>query len=986
MKSSDGALSGRLLGGSAIVAGLTLQLAPPALAQDTAGAAAAPGATSVTELVVTGSRIPRIGVTSPSPVAVLTNQEAKLQGVTHIEDLVNSLPQVNAGLNESQIGILGIATVDLRGIGAFRTLVLMDGRRLNPSDPIDPVPDLNAIPQEIVKRVEVLTGGASSIYGSDAIAGVVNFITDRDFNGLRMDAEYSFFQDDNNYTNLQELARSSGIAPPTGSVADGGVVNISVVAGKDFDGGRGHVTAYAGYRHNDAITAASRDYSICNLTETATFFSCVKDFTTSPAFFQDAAGDSLTLDPATGNTFRPFDVNRDGYNTAPYQYLARPDERFDAGFFANWRFSSAVQLYAEGQFAYDYTEGQFAPSGTLLNTFGVNCDNPLLSANEAATLCAGLGPTDIAQVTIGKRNVEGLPVTDGFEHSSYRFVVGLKGDLNDRWSYDVYGQYGVTHSTYTTRNDVSLAKLGRALDVVSVGGVPTCASVVDQSDPSCVPYDIFNIGAVTPAAESYISEGGAQHGYADQIVVSGDVVGKLGAYGIKSPWADEGVGIVGGAEFRQEGIGNTPDPVFVTGDLAFTSPSKPFDGTYRVYEIFGETHIPIAQDRPLLHSLSLDLADRYARYSLQGSVNSYKIGGDWAPVSDFRVRATYSKAIRAPNGHELFQADTIQQFPISDPCSGPTPAATLAQCENSGVTPAEYGRLPDTHSFNYVVGGNIHVRPETAKTLTVGGVFTPRFASGFWASVDYWDIKVDGYIGQFAPNASLSNCLTTGNPIFCDLIVRDASGSISLGQGLNAGHVIATQINTGSFQERGIDIEANYALPLGAVGAPDRGELAFHFVGSVALDSAIALNPSEGVFDCTGLFGPTCTGEGPNSPVPTWRHQLRLTWSKPGFPEVSLNWRHVAHLHSELGSIYPHLQSMAYPVDIKIPAYDYFDLAMNMDLLKRYNLRAGISNIFDRRPPVIGANANPQVTPGNMAAQIYDIFGRYIYVGVTAKF
>ncbi|MHB8530133.1 MAG: TonB-dependent receptor plug domain-containing protein, partial [Caulobacteraceae bacterium] len=222
--------------------------------------------TSVGELVVTGSRIPRIGAASTSPVAVLTEEEAKLQGATHIEDLVNSLPQVNAGLNDSQIGILGIATVDLRGIGAFRTLVLMDGRRLNPSDPIDPVGDLNAIPGEMVKRVEVLTGGASSIYGSDAVAGVVNFIMDRQFTGLKLDAQYSFFQDDNNYGSLQALARSSGVSAPSGSVTDGGVIDVSVVGGTDFFRGEGHVTAYADYRHNNAITAASRDYSVCNLT------------------------------------------------------------------------------------------------------------------------------------------------------------------------------------------------------------------------------------------------------------------------------------------------------------------------------------------------------------------------------------------------------------------------------------------------------------------------------------------------------------------------------------------------------------------------------------------------------------------------------------------------------------------------------------------------------------------------------------------------
>jgi outer membrane receptor protein involved in Fe transport len=198
--------------------------------------------------------------------------------------------------------------------------------------------------------------------------------------------------------------------------------------------------------------------------------------------------------------------------------------------------------------------------------------------------------------------------------------------------------------------------------------------------------------------------------------------------------------------------------------------------------------------------------------------------------------------------------------------------------------------------------------------------------------------------------------------------------------------VVATQINTGSFEERGIDFEANYVMPLEMLSLRDAGQITWHFVGSLALDSAIAVNPSEGVFDCTGLFGPTCTGEGPNSPVPKWRHQLRLTWNKEGLPEISLNWRFLTALHSELASQYPHLQNTFYPVDERIPPYNYLDLAANMNIAHKYNLRIGINNIFDNRPPVIGANANPQVTPGNMAAQIYDIFGRYLYIGLTANF
>ena len=942
---------------------------------------------SVTEVVVTGSRIPRINEKSSSPVAVVTGQEVKLQGVTHVEDLLNNLPQVNAGLNGAALGPTGTATVDLRGFGAFRTLVLIDGRRMNPGDPINPSADLNSVPAGLVKRVEVLTGGASSIYGSDAIAGVVNFVMDDNFNGVRLDAQYSLYQDSNSFDGLQALAKGNGFNPRSGAVFDGGTTDLTATAGTAFAGGAGHVTAYAGYRRTEAISGAKRDYSACHLMETANYFSCIRDDTTSPALFQTTAGDSLTLDPATGNTFRAYDNGRDGYNTSPFQYLQRPDTRYDAGFFSKYRFNDAAEAYLEAQFSQDHTVAQYEPAGTALNSFTINCANPLLSAAEAASLlCPGVGPTDTTQVVVGKRNVEGSPRLDDFRHTSYRTVLGVKGAIDKVWSYDVYGQYGITRSAERISNDVSLTKIGNALNVVSVGGVPTCQSVVDKSDPSCVPYNIFQVGGVTPAAVNYISEGGRQHGFAEQTVLSGALIGQLGRYGIKSPFSNEGVGVVGGAEYRIESIRNDPEAVFVNGDLASTSPQRAVSGTYNVYEFFGESHIPLVDDQPFIRKLSLDLSDRYANYNLQGPANSYKIGGEWSPIDDFRFRASYSQAIRAPNGHELFTATTIAKFQASDPCAGSTPVATLAQCQSSGVTPAEYGHITDTGNFNFLTGGNTHLKPETADTFTVGAVFTPAFIPRLSFSVDYWSIDVTHFVGQYAPNATLNNCVNAGDPVFCGLVQRDSTGSLSLGDGLTSGRVIATNLNTGSFQQRGIDLSGTYSFPLEDLKLGAVGRLSFNFVGSVALDSRIQPVPGGATIDCIGLYGPTCTGEGPTSPVPTWRHQLRVTWAAPKYLEVSLNWRHVGQLDAEASSGNPQLQNPTFPVDSKIAPHDYFDLAFSVDVTPKYNVRLGVDNLFDRTPPVVGANANPQILGGNMVASIYDTLGRYMFVGVTGSF
>jgi len=948
----------------------------------------APSAVPPQEVVVTGSRIPRINEKSANPVSVVTSLDAKLQGSVHVEDLLNTLPQVNAGLNGGALGPTGTATVDLRGFGAFRTLVLINGRRLNPGDPINPSADLNSVPSALIKRVEVLTGGASSIYGSDAIAGAVNFVMDEDFSGLKLDAQYSAYEDGNGRGDLQALARANGFATRSGAVLDGGSFDISGAFGRSIHGDDGHITLYGGYHRNQPVKASNRDYSACNLTETDTFFSCIRDDNSSPAQFQLSNGQNLTIDSATGNTLRPFDSARDGFNTAPFAYLQRPDERYDAGFFARYQFTSALEAYSEFQFTDDRTTARYEPASTALNTFGVNCSNPLLSADEVSNFCTqnGLGPADTAQITIGQRNVEGGPRLDEFHHTSYRAVIGLKGKLNDVWSYDAYGQYGITYSAERLTNDLSLTKVGNALNVVSVAGQPTCQSVVDGTDPACVPYNIFQIGGVTPAAVNYVTLSGTQNGFASRAVVNGVVIGQLGGYGIKSPLASSGVGVVAGAEYRREALRQTPNAAYVSGDLAVTGQQLPLAGVYTVAEVFGEMHLPLVDHHRFVEHLSLDLSDRYAHYSLQGSVNAYKIGGEWAPSDDIRFRGSISRAIRAPNGFELFKSNTIGKFQASDPCAGPTPVATLTQCQNSGMTAAQYGAIADTGNFNFLTGGNTHLKPETASTTTVGVVLTPAFVPGFSFSLDYWNITVNHYDGQYAPNATLNNCINTGNPIFCSLVQRDATGSLSLGDGVTSGRVIATNLNTGSFGERGIDLDAGYSFDLERLSLHDAGRVRIHFVGSVALQNRIQPVPGGEVFDCTGLFGPTCTGEGPTSPIPHWRHQVRVTWSAPFGADVSVNWRHIGELKSEFGSPYPHLAATPFAIDSRIKPYDYFDLAVTYDIAKRYNVRIGVDNLFGTNPPVVGSNANPIILGGNMVASMYDTLGRYMFVGVAAKF
>jgi iron complex outermembrane recepter protein len=952
------------------------------------------------ELVIVGSRFATAKTSTVSPVVTVDASELGHQGTARAEDLLNSLPQLNAGLTDSANGagvapITGTATADLRGIGSFNTLVLMNGRRLQPGDSINPSPDLNAIPTALVKRVEVLTGGASSIYGSDAISGVVNFVTDSYYNGAKLEAQYGLDRASNDNQFIQGIEHDNGVNPRTGTVYDGRNLDLTGVFGRDLFGGDGHVVAYAGYRRTPEILGSSRDFSACTLTETATSYRCQLDGTTPAGQFvpNGGAGTPLTLDSATGNGFRPFNLAQDGYNPALFQTLARPDRRYNAGLFGHYNIKPTVDAYVEATFSDDSTTVLYEPAGTTatgagLNTYGINCNSPLLSPAEVASLCTqyGLGATDVAQVQIGRRNVEGGFREDEFRHRSYRVLFGVKGDLNDIWTYDVNAQWGNTDSHERLSNDISNTRLANALNVVNVNGTPTCQSVVDGSDPGCVPYNIFTSGGVTRAALNYIRAGGAQDGYARQYDFGGQVVGDLGKYGIKSPYSKDGIGLSGGVEFRSQSISNQPNAAYLTGDLLTTGGARPTLGTYHVGELFTEMRIPLLQERFLAESLTLSLSDRIARYTPQGVANAYNFGVEWAPDDVARLRGSLSRAVRAPNGHELFLSQIVQQFNFSDPCANdPTtgvPTATLAQCARTGVTAAQYGKIASATTTNVLTGGNPNLRPQIADTVTGGIVLTPRsLARTLLVSVDYWRIKINKYIGSLPANATLNNCLN-GDDFYCPLIQRDANGSLSIGTGPTAGRIIATGLNTGSFEESGIDIDGNYVLDLASAGS-----VSFAFAGSVALDNVITTVPGLPAADCTGYFGPTCTGEGPTSPIPKWRHKLRTTWALPNGFEASLNWRHIGHLTSEQLSPNPLLATAtAYPIDSQVPAYDYFDLDVGFDLGKHVSLRLGVDNLLDKQPPVVGFNLNPLLVNGNMLASMYDTYGRYMFVSLTAKY
>jgi len=982
--------------------------------------ASSDGATDSVDIVVTGSRLKSANLEGASPVTVLSQVELKQTGTTRVEDLLNSLPQVFAGQNSGYSnGSTGTATVNLRGLGSERNLVLVNGRRLVPGDPTSSAADINVIPGAIVKRVDVLTGGASSVYGADAVSGVVNFVMDTDFEGLRLDSQYSFYNHSNRAKNdVTGALNARAFGFPDGQVADGGTIDVTAAFGTKFGDDRGHIMAYAGYRKIDPVTQDRRDYSACSLSANTVAqvasqgreYSCGGSATSANGtFFTDSA----TLQLGPNRTFIPGSTP---YNFAPTNYYQRPDERYTAGFFANYEISDAVKPYAEFMFMDDRTVAQIAPSGNFGNTFSINCDNPLLSAQQRGIVCAPSNLLSSADGTVGtpafafrdpvtgatynrgflqplRRNVEGGPRQDDLQHTSYRFVAGVKGDINPAFSYDAYYQYGRTNFAETYFNDFSVSRLTNALDVVAgPGGTPICRSAqAGGSDPNCVPYDIFG-GGVSAAALNYLQTPGFQRGINSEQIVNASISGQFGQYGIQSPWASEGLGLVLGGEYRKEKLDFTSDTTFQTGDLAGQgAPTLPVAGSFDVKEVFTEARLPIVS-RGFFYDLSLTGGYRYSSYrNSAGSTfdtNTYKIEGEFAPIRDIRFRGGYNRAVRAPTVQDLFAPNRVALNGTSDPCAGFAITAANTGCIAQGLAIGQTVAVNPAGQYNGQIGGNANLSPEVADTYTAGVVLQPRFVPGLAVSVDYFNINLKGAIQGIGQDTILQQCTATSSPFFCGLVRRDQFGSLWRS---NNGYVIDTTQNVGGVKTTGIDVNASYSTRVGSAGS-----VGLSFVGtyldSLITDTGIVSAGNNGKYDCTKLYGNIC-----GTPNPEWRHTARVSFTSTGGLGASLRWRYFSSVTIDALDANPNLNNtsatgpapggVARPGLDKLDAVNYFDLALTAKIGDHYNFRIGANNLLDKQPQLTGSQSCPAgPCNGNTFPGVYDALGRYIYAGVTLDF
>lgn len=935
----------------------------PALAQPPADAAADPA-----EIVVTGSRIPRPQVEASVPIAVLSSQSIENTGQTNIADTLRDLPISGQGISRSSTNFSnfdnGVATVNLRNLGDSRTLVLINGRR-SVGIPGDSAVDLNNIPPDLIDHVEIATGGTSAVYGSDAVAGVVNIILKNKFSGVQAHAE-------NRIT-----SRLDGKSPL-----------LSIMGGTGFAGGAGHIVANFTYTNEDGVPSSARDYSRFDSPNFSAY---------PPQGVFLGNNDNYTFDQA-GNVVSYDGSRAQRFNRASERLLTTPVERYIVSALGHYEFSPLADLYAEFSYTKTNARGHIEPlavdgdgaQGQSVYNFdgsafpGISTNNPYLPA----AILAGEGPD--SSLSFLKRSTGIFDRSPIAERDFWRGVVGIKGEVAAGWHYDL--SYVHSQVRDDTHNDAILMNnYGAALQATTLGGQIVCADPAARA-AGCVPINIFGRqypysaaqlkwlttyagGVSIPGATIGDSAGTADYlrkSYQD--VVSFSLSGSL----FQLPAGPVSVAI--GAEYHREKAVLKFDPFTASG---WTSQQLNGNevGSYSSKEGFVELEVPILSDKPLIHRLSIEGAARYADYTTVGGVWSYKYGGRYAPTPDISFRAIYARAVRAPNLNELYtpRSNTAQQ--VVDPCDQAAGAGNDTQGVTFGALPAACLNIPgvaaylQTHpNFSYSLAqvqtifgfqsGNANLNAETTNTFTAGMTLTPRFLKNFFLTADYYTIKVKNAIALPDPQNSVRQCFDTGDPNFCNLVSRDANGFIT--------QVDQPYFNAASYEVAGIDVQAHYNFPSRIFDVKEMWSLDLFYNHK--------FKQQQTAFGGSGTVDELGTAD-------TYASQQLGTGFKDQFT-FNLDYQTgPVTLHYQLKYLGP-VKALNFPSpDIGIPAYTYHDLQVKVTVgeTSKIDLYAGCNNLFDKDPPFI-VSGNSQWPGTNTVATTYDLLGRMVYIGAKVNF
>ena len=949
--------SSALTGGLApFVLGLAV-LADPAAAQDVPAApstAATPQtASSVADaaaegdvIIVTGSRIVRPDLVASSPVAVISGEALKQTGTVTIESLLQQNSQfLPASSSSSNNPGTGAATVDLRGLDPKRTLVLIDGKRAPTFDTTGAV-DINNIPPALIQRVDVLTGGASAVYGSDAIAGVVNFILNDRFTGLRADGT----------TSVSERG-------------DGAQYDTALTGGLKL-GDRGNIVASGGYSKRQGVKFGSRrrnsqvlDPSDLSVSGSSNADPTVIDNTfnlaSDESYYQ--VGPNSTLVPGL---YQP-------YNYQAPNYLQLPFERYYGTVLGRYELTNGIEAFVRGSYTHNKVTLTLAPTATAGFPFTIGPDNPFLSAQERALIFGDpttLNDDGTATIGIRRRITETPGRVENFTSKNYQVVGGFRGTIGSGFNWEVFGQYGVTKRHLDLLNDLSYNAVNQAIDAVPNGtGGAACR------DPSngCVPLNVFNTGPIPAVQLAYVLRNGAQDDKITELVTGGNIGGDLDF--LKSPFADKPAAISIGVEYRRETGRTNVDELYGSGDLIYYGQGQNVSGKYNTKEAYAEIKIPIVQDRPFFYALNLEGGFRYSDYSTVGSVYTYKGGGDWSPVDGIRFRGIYQRAVRAPNLYELFSPVVAGTGSLqTDPCAGAIAAGSaLANlCIATGAPASSIGRIPTpvAGQINILSGGNTNLSEEKSDTFTVGAVINPPQLRALSFSVDYYHVKIGNAIDAFGGSeaniiATCYNVVQNASDPFCQAIHRNTStGSLSGPIQFGVSQQLA---NIAVLKTSGIDVAAGYHGEVGRI------TYAASVSGTFVRSYNKQPDPNSAAIRCAGRFSSACN----LNPIPKWKHVADLTLGYGGVNFLT-RWRYIGKVSDKEDT------DLAVP---KIKAFSYFDETVSFAINKQLDFRVGVQNAFDKKSPIIGDGGNDYVA-GSTFPNVYDVIGRTFFASVSASF
>ena len=946
-----------LLGGLAVITALTPQAA---VAQEDEA------------IIVTGSRLLRRDLNAPSPTTIVGGEAIQDAGDTTMEAVLNEFPQLVGSNGTSTVnspGGSGVLEADLRGLGATRTLVLVDGRRFIATNQDGSV-DLASIPSALVERVEVITGGASAVYGSDAIAGAVNFILKDDFEGA--EASYQYGQT---------------------SEGDGASDVVNVTFGSNFADGRGNVVLHANWTERDQVMFVDRAFSAVALQEFGGQLipqgsSNIPGMRIALSGPQLASlnGVSLAASPCgtlsgirfgTGGVVLPFCQPQDAYNFAPDNYLLRPLNREQAVGLARYEITPLVEAYMQLHYinarnAFQQAPDSFAavtpgrsPTGLYIPNFATNpiLPTPVRQLFQNNTHLFDADNNGEAFVTnTGRRAPETGVRHNEFERISTAATAGFRGDIDligSAWSWDLFGQFMRSELNQTTQGVISQTRLALGLDAIIVGGNVVCRNQV----LGCVPVNPFGLDSISPAAARFIATTRTLNTEFERSVVGASMTGDL----LTLPAGPVSVAV--GAEYRKDNYRTTPGATDLGGEYGATS-VRPFGGGYDVTEFFGEVRIPILSDMAFADSLAIELAGRTSNYSNFGVTETYKIAGEYAPVEWLRFRAAYNRAIRAPNVGELF-APVQQGFTAGDdPCDvdqAPT-AAEKTLCQTQGVPAADINTFQQINvGFTAQTGGNPNLQPEESETTTYGFVFRAPFLQGLNVAVDYYDITIADAIQTITPQDVLNTCFASldNSSAACQAIHRFVGGQIDF--------VAGTQNNVASFDVTGVDAQVDYTLDLpDALSVGDNGaSLALAVLAGWKLDHTSEI-VGGAQRDCLGRFGGGCSGQGVPM-VPDFKAIYSATYdSGPLTLRAQVRYLPQMELRPGTTSFIKELDSVY-----------YVDVSGRFDITEHFQIYGGIDNAADEQPPLMGFSFGGD---SNTDPAFYDVIGRRYFVGVRANF